>query len=235
MAILILNLFILTVSAQVNTSQDRLKAIEERLRNLAVTVPGLNQPVQLSMSGASAQEFLRALAQANNLNINIDPQLNFKVYTNFRNETAMNVMLFMAKEYDLDINLIGSIMSVTKVQVPKPAVLPKDFRVNYNASNEYLGFELNNDTLSQVAKKISQLSQKNVVVPVALMGKKVSGFIAAAPFEVALEKLAYANDLKMNKTNDGVFIFQALGEGEELYVNGDQATAVKRSLSLIHI
>ncbi len=228
LAFIVLNLFVLTASAQVN-SQERLKAIEERLRNLSVTVPGLNQPVQLSMSGASAQEFLRALAQANNLNINIDPQLNFKVYTNFRNETAMNVILFMAKEYDLDINLIGSIMSVTKVQSPKPVVVPKDFRVNYNASNEYLGFELNNDTLSQVAKKISQLSQKNVVVPVALMGKKVSGFIAAAPFEVALEKLAYANELKMNKTNDGVFIFQALGEGEELYVNGDQATAVKRS------
>ncbi|MGQ7855268.1 type II secretion system protein GspD [Pedobacter sp. WC2501] len=228
MAILVFNLFVLTVSAQSTTSQDRLKAIEERLRNLAVTVPGLNQPVQLSMSGASAQEFLRALAQSNNLNINIDPQLNFKVYTNFRNETAMNVILFIAKEYDLDINLIGSIMSVTKVQAPKPAVLPKDFRINYNASNEYLGFELNNDTLSQVAKKISQLSQKNVVVPVALMGKKVSGFIAAAPFEVALEKLAYANELKMNKTNDGVFIFQSLGEGEELYVNGDNATAVKR-------
>lgn len=228
LAFIVLNLFVLTASAQIN-SQERLKAIEERLRNLSVTVPGLNQPVQLSMSGASAQEFLRALAQANNLNINIDPQLNFKVYTNFRNETAMNVILFMAKEYDLDVNLIGSIMSVTKVQSPKPVVVPKDFRVNYNASNEYLGFELNNDTLSQVAKKISQLSQKNVVVPVALMGKKVSGFIAAAPFEVALEKLAYANELKMNKTNDGVFIFQALGEGEELYVNGDQATAVKRS------
>jgi type IV pilus assembly protein PilQ len=228
LAFIVLNLSVLTASAQI-TSQERLKAIEERLRNLSVTVPGLNQPVQLSMSGASAQEFLRALAQANNLNINIDPQLNFKVYTNFRNETAMNVILFIAKEYDLDINLIGSIMSVTKVQTPKPAVVPKDFRVNYNASNEYLGFELNNDTLGQVAKKISQLSQKNVVVPVALMGKKVSGFIAAAPFEVALEKLAYANELKMNKTNDGVFIFQALGEGEELYVNGDQATAVKRS------
>ncbi|MDQ0638340.1 type IV pilus assembly protein PilQ [Pedobacter sp. W3I1] len=228
MTLLLLSLSGLTVSAQVTTTPDRLKAIEERLRNLSVTVPGLNQPVQLSMSGASAQEFLRALAQSNNLNINIDPQLNFKVYTNFRNETAMNVILFMAKEYDLDINLIGSIMSVTKVQVPKPAVVPKDFRVNYNSSNEYLGFELNNDTLSQVAKKISQLSQKNVVVPVALMGKKVSGFIAAAPFEVALEKLAYANELKMNKTNDGVFIFQSLGEGEELYVNGDNATAIKR-------
>jgi type IV pilus assembly protein PilQ len=209
---------------------DRLKAIDERLRTLSVTVPGLNQQVQLSMSGASAQEFLRALAQANNLNINIDPQLNFKVYTNFRNETALNVLLFIAKEYDLDINLIGSIMSVSKIPAAKTVIVPRDIRVTYNASNDYLGFELNNDSLGLVAKKISQLSQKNVVVPVNLLNKNVSGFIAAAPFEVALEKMAYANDLKMNRTNDGVFIFQPLGEGEELYVNGDNATAVKRNL-----
>lgn len=209
---------------------DRLKVIDERLRNLSVTVPGLNQQVQLSMSGASAQEFLRALAQSNNLNINIDPQLNFKVYTNFRNETALNVLLFIAKEYDLDINLIGSIMSISKVPVAKTVVLPRDIRVTYTASNDYLGFELNNDSLGLVAKKISQLSQKNVIVPVNLLSKKVTGFIAAAPFEVALEKMAYANELKMNRTNDGVFIFQPLGEGEELYVNGDNATAVKRNM-----
>ena len=214
--------------SQIPQGNDRIRIIEERLKNLSITVPGLNQSVQLSMSGASIQELLRALAQANNLNINIDPQISFKVSTNFRNETALNVLLFMAKEYDLDINMIGSIMSVTKAPGAKLLVTPKDFRVTYNAANEYLGFELNNDTLSQVAKKISQLSQKNVVVPVGLMAKKVSGFIAAAPFEVALEKLAYANELKMNQTNDGVFIFQPLSEGEELYVNGDNATAVKR-------
>ncbi|OWK68715.1 type II secretion system protein GspD [Pedobacter sp. AJM] len=220
---------IFSSTAQTIQGNDRIKTIEERLRNLAVTVPGLNQPVQLSMSGASLQELLRALAQANNLNINIDPQLSFKVSTNFRNETALNVLLFMAREYDLDINMIGSIMSVSKAQGPKIIVLPKDFRITYNAANDYLGFELSNDTLAQVAKKISQLSQKNVVVPVGLMAKKVSGFIAAAPFDVALEKLAYANELKMNKTNDGVFIFQSLAEGEELYVNGDNATAIKRA------
>ncbi|RZJ76959.1 MAG: general secretion pathway protein GspD [Flavobacterium sp.] len=224
--------FFAQVSFAQQTSEERLKRIDERLRNLAVMVPGLNQKVQLSMAGASAQEFLRALAQANNLNINIDPALSFKVFTNFRNETAMNVLLFVAKEYDLDINMIGSIMSVTKAPAIQKDLVPKDIRVSYNAANDYLGFELNNDTLLLVAKKISQLSQKNVVVPVNLLSKKVTGFIAAAPFEVALEKLAYANDLKMNRTNDGVFLFQPLGEGEELYLNGDNATSVKRNQKL---
>ncbi|WP_225872298.1 type II secretion system protein GspD [Pedobacter frigidisoli] len=182
------------------------------------------------MSGASAQEFLRALAQSNNLNINIDPNLSFKVYTNFRNETALNVLLFVAKEYDLDINLIGSIMSITKVPSAKALIVPRDIRVSYNATNDFLGFELNNDSLGMVARKISQLSQKNVVVPINLASKKVSGFIATAPFEVALDKMAYANELKMNRTNDGVFVFAPLGEGEELYVNSDNATAVKRTM-----
>nr|WP_262711156.1 hypothetical protein [Pedobacter frigidisoli] len=182
-------------AAQNDVANDRLRVIDERLRNLAVTVPGLNQKVQLSMSGASAQEFLRALAQSNNLNINIDPNLSFKVYTNFRNETALNVLLFVAKEYDLDINLIGSIMSITKVPSAKAVIVPRDIRVSYNATNDYLGFELNNDSLGMVARKISQLSQKNVVVPINLASKKVSGFIASAPFEVALDKMAYANEL----------------------------------------
>ena len=216
------------VNAQDN-SAERLKQIDERLRTVSVTVPGLNQKVQLSMSGASAQEFLRALAQANNLNINVDPQLNFKVYNNFRNETAINILLFLAKEYDLEINIIGSIMSIAKVVSPRVAIRPKEIRVMYNAENNNLGFELNDDSLSLVAKKISQLSQKNVVVPVNLLGKKVTAFIASAPFETALEKMAYANELKLNKTNDNVFIFQSLGEGEELYISGDNATAVKKN------
>ena len=230
-SILLLCLFVAysgLVNAQ-TTSEERLKQIDERLRTVSVTVPGLTQKVQLSMSGATAQEFLRALAQANNLNINVDPQLNFKVYNNFRNETAMNILLFLSKEYDLDINIIGSIMSVTKAVSPRVVIPPKEIRVTYNPANDNLGFELNGDSLSLVAKKISQLSQKNVVVPVNLLAKKVTAFIAAAPFETALEKMAYANELKLNKTNDNVFIFQPLGDGEELYISGDNATSVKRN------
>lgn len=224
----ILNFCSVTVFGQNLVQQERLRQVEERLKSVSVMVPGLNQKVQMAMSGATAQEFLRALAQANNLNINVDPTLNFKVFNSFRNESALNILLFMAKEYDLDINIIGSIMSVTKAAVPKTVVLPRDISVTYNAANDYLSFELNNDSLSEVARKISRLSMKNVVVPVNLLSKKVTGFIAAAPFETALEKMAYANELKFVKTNDHVYLFQPLLEGEELYISGDKETSVKR-------
>jgi len=217
------------VIAQMPSTADRVRIVEERLKNLAITVPGLNQKVQLNVSNVSAQEFLRALAQANNLNINIDPSLNFKVYNNFTNETALNVLVFLTKEYGLDINLVGSIMSVTKVQEVKPVILPKEINVKYNQANNSLSVELNSDTLSKVARKITQLSQKNVVVPNALLAKKVTAFLSDAPFETALEKIAYANDLKLVKTNDNVYLFEGLGDGEELYINSEKNTAIRRN------
>ncbi|TCC97943.1 general secretion pathway protein GspD [Pedobacter hiemivivus] len=215
--------------AQMPTTTDRVRIVEERLKNLAITVPGLNQKVQLNVSNVSAQEFLRALAQANNLNINIDPSLNFKVYNNFTNETALNVLVFLTKEYGLDINLVGSIMSVTKVQEVRPVVPMKEINVRYNKADNSLSVELNSDTLSKVARKITQLSQKNVVVPNALLSKKVTAFLSDAPFETALEKIAYANDLKLVKTNDNVYVFEALGDGEELYINSEKNTAIRRN------
>ncbi|TKC60412.1 general secretion pathway protein GspD [Pedobacter hiemivivus] len=215
--------------AQMPTTTDRVRIVEERLKNLAITVPGLNQKVQLNVSNVSVQEFLRALAQANNLNINIDPSLNFKVYNNFTNETALNVLVFLTKEYGLDINLVGSIMSVSKVQEARPIVPMKEINVRYNKADNSLSVELNSDTLSKVARKITQLSQKNVVVPNALLSKKVTAFLSDAPFETALEKIAYANDLKLAKTNDNVYVFEALDDGEELYINSEKNTAIRRN------
>jgi type IV pilus assembly protein PilQ len=218
------------LSAQQSPGAERMRVVEERLRSLAVMVPGLTQKVQLSMSGASAQEFLRALAQSNNLNINIDPQLNFKIYNNFTNETALNVLLFLAKEHHLDINLIGSILSITKVPEPRIIIPPREIQARYNATDNTLSLELNNDTLALVARKITQVSNKNVVVPNSLLNNKVTIFLSNAPFDVAIEKLAFANNLKFTKTADNVYILQPLVDGEELYINSDKNTDVRRNL-----
>lgn len=208
--------------------QQRLEQIGERLKVLSSSVPGLNQKVHLSLSGATAQEFFRALASANSLNINVDPQIQFKVYNNFTNETALNILLFLAREQSLDIRLIGSIISVVKYAEPRPQPPPHQIRARYNRAANTLSLELSNDTLSMVAKKIAQESGKNVVVPVSAYNKLVSAFFADAPFDVALEKLAYANNLKLTKTADEVYIIQPLSENEELYINDDKKTDVRK-------
>lgn len=217
--------------AQLN-QQERMDMLEKKLVGLSAFVPGLKQKVQLGLSGASIQEFLRAVAQANQLNINVDPMLNIKVSNNFTNENALNVLLFLAKNYNLEVNVIGSIITVAPYNPPviKAPYVPKVIAVKYNAAANTLSMELNNDSLVLVARKISQLSGKNVVVPVALNGKLMSGFYNEAPLETALEKLAFANELKLTKTSDNVYVFQALQEGEEVFINADKNTDVRKNL-----
>ena len=201
--------------------------VEQRLNALAGTVPGLEKKVKLSVSGVTAQEFLRALAQSNDLNINVDPTLSFSIVNNFTGETAKNVLLFLVKTYGLDIDVIGSIMTVKKLPEPQPVQIEKEIKVAYNTSSDGLSYELQNDILGNVAQKISSLSGKNLIVPTPLLQKTVTGFMAEAPFESALEKLAYVNGLKYRKTNDNVYVFESLIPGEELFINDDSQTDVR--------
>lgn len=220
----------LPVVAQ-QSKAERMDALERKLVGLSASVPGLKQKVQVGLSGVSIQEFLRAVAQANQLNINVDPMLNIKVVSNVSSENALNILLFLAENYDLDINVIGSIITVSPYNPPvvKAPFVEKNIPVTYNPGNGSLSLELSNDSLINVARKISRVSGKNIVVPFALNSKLVTGYFNNAPFETALEKLAYANELKLTKTSDQVFVFQVLKEDEELYINGDKNTDVRKN------
>jgi len=194
-------------------------------------MPGLKQKVQLQVVGGSIQAYLTGIASSNNLNISIDPKLTLNVSDSFNDATAANILVFMAQKYNLDISVVGSIINVTSYQEPVQFIKPpvREIDASYNNSGNTLSFSLRNDSLTSVAKKITQVSGKNVMVPTSLQNKMVTAFIANAPFETALDKLAYGNDIKMVKTSDNFYVFQPLADNEELYINGDKNTSVRNN------
>jgi type IV pilus assembly protein PilQ len=210
---LFLLLLPLTLSAQV----DRFSTLEQRLNDLSTKVPGLNEKVDFSVSGVSIQEFLRGVAESNNLNISIDPNLNFKIYNNFTNEKVSTIFLFLTREYDLDIRFVGTIMSFYKYIVPTeiPRYVQKEIGVRFNNYNNTLTLDLKQDTLALVVKKITQATKKNVVLTSGLSDKLVSIYVEDLPLEQALDKLAFVNDLKLSKTDEDVFVFQRLDQFEK--------------------
>jgi len=226
----ILFVVLLLIPGLLFAQQNRFQVLQNRLDSLAATAPGLKQNVQLQVNG-SIQQYLAGIATINNLNISVDPKLTFAVNDNMTGVSAANILVFLAKKYNLEISVTGSIIYVTSYDVPAPMVKPviKEVNAKYNAANNTLSLSLDNDTLTAVAKKVSQISGKNVIVPGSLNGKLVSGFIEAAPFETALDKIAFTNNIKMVKTNDDFYLFQPLDENEELYVNGEKGTAVRRA------
>jgi type IV pilus assembly protein PilQ len=212
-------------------NMDRMQVIQQRLDNISVDVPGLDQKVQLLVTGITIQDYLTALAKVNKLSISIDPKLNFTIYDTFNGVTASNILVLLAKKYNLDITIVGSIIYITPYLDPALFAKPlnKEIAVSYTQLDNSLSLELNNDSLPAVAKKITQVSGKNIVVPNTLQNKLVTAFIKSAPFDNAMEKLAFSNNIKMVKTSDNFYLFQPLDDNEELYVNGDKNTSVRRT------
>jgi len=216
----IIGLFLLPILIMAQTQADRFVEIENTLNQLAAgNSPGLKDPIDFSVSGVSIQEFLRGIAEAHELNINVDPQLSFKVYNNFSKESVLNVLLFLVREYDLDIRFSGSIMSFYKY-VPlvegKPTYVAKNLTIKYSSYTNLLSLDLQDDSLYLVVRKITQVTKKNVILSSGISNKLISIYIEDMPFDAALNKMAFANELKVVKTDDNFYVLKGIKEGDNL-------------------
>jgi len=209
---------------------ERIQGIHQKLDNLSATVPGLNQKVQLLVTGVSLREYLNAIARSNGLSISVDPSINVVVSDTFNGVTAANILVLLAQKYNLDLVIVGSIITVSPYKDPALSLKPpvKEINASYNKPANTLSLSLQNDSLQAVSRKITEVSGKNVIVPGSLQNKLVSAYINNAPFDAAMEKLAFVNEIKLVKTTDNFYLFQPLGENEELYVNGDHNTATRK-------
>ena len=80
--------------------------------------PGLNENVQLNVSGVSVQEFLSSIAETHQLNLSADAAITDKVFNNFSNAKVSDVLIFLCKEYKLDMEFTGTIISFKKYIEP---------------------------------------------------------------------------------------------------------------------
>ncbi|MEC3882005.1 type II secretion system protein GspD [Parapedobacter sp. 10938] len=206
---------------------DRLALLAQRLDDLAVQLPGINQKVSLSVSGASTKEFLRALAEAADLNINVDPRIESQIFNNFQSETARNILVFVAKEYNLDVSFIGTILSIRPLD-PRDYRISRPLEVEFDATKGELTLSLDNDSLVHVARVITQKSNTNVVVTGDLSDRVVTLYVEQMELSAALRQLAFNNRLKLAETADGTFVFLPLGDREENYITGNAELATRR-------
>jgi type IV pilus assembly protein PilQ len=212
------SLICLLFSETVYCQEDRFQVMEQRLKDLSIQLPGLNAKTDLSISNGSLQEFLRGIASVNNLNFNIDPSISQKISANFSDEKVLNILLFMAKEYNLDLNFIGTIISISLYKDPMAGLPPpqKELKISYNSFNGLISMDLQNDTLINIAKKITQLTKKNIVVQPELYSRLITEYVQDMSVVGSLEKMAITFSFKINMTNDDVIILEPLKPDEEI-------------------
>lgn len=192
--------------------KERIQKLKLSLDSLQVSIKGLSQTVDNNISEIQLPVFVRAIGKANKVNISAsDPNLeNIMLSHNFSNASIKDIILYLCKEYKLTFYVTGNIISLKKY-VPlakKNLTNNREIPISYKTENDLLSFDLQNDTLSVVFKKITNVTGKNLVFSPGLGNKKLSGYIKEKSFESAMDKLAFSNNLLVTKTKDNYYLFE---------------------------
>ncbi len=197
------------ISIQLNAQDQRLAQLKLQLENISVDSPGLNEKADINVSNVLLGDFLRTVANAHKINLNIGPDLNNTIITNnFSNSSVSDVLLFVCKEFNLTIDFTGNILSVKKIEVPKKIFQRRDIPISFNAVDNLFSIDLQQDSLHIAFKEITNKTNKNLVFAPGLEYTKISVYIKDMPFDSALDKIAFSNNLTVTKTSDNYYLFE---------------------------
>ena len=200
-------LFIFTIS--LSFGQQDLVTIEKQINEQALKNPALNETIQIDVSGLTLYDFLTSIAVEHKLNINVDADLNQVVSSSFFDVPVKDVFLFMIKKYHLNVEFINNIILFKKAveEAPKKKE-KKEIDITYSKQNDFLAVKLRNDSLPEVAQKITDVSGKSVVLSPQVKEMTVSAYILNRPFDQVMEMMAKSNQLLVTKDDNGFYYIQ---------------------------
>ncbi|MCC8035834.1 MAG: type II secretion system protein GspD [Rikenellaceae bacterium] len=181
----------------------RLVLLEEKLEELAVRDKAYNDEIDLSVGRMPLMELLRHVANVSKVNLSVRNAENIMVTCNFSRARIKELIFFLCKEYDLDIEVIGNIIAIAPVPPEKPA--PPDPTISYDREKDLISYDLGGERLIDVAKKITQVSGVNVIIPQPLYVRQVSGYVENMEFDQALSTLASVNGMDAVKNRNGIW------------------------------
>lgn len=190
------------------SAQQKSDSLELLLNEKAKTYPALNSKLEISVSDVALDEFLRAIAVANKLNFDIDESLDYRVVNNFSGVAVKDMLAFLSKQYNLTLEFTGNIISIKKGPVEARVHVPRNYDIIYDSISQTLSLNLKSDSLMLIAEQITRKSRANIILAPGLDQQLVTCYIQSMPIESALDKLAFANNLKLNKSSDGFYILE---------------------------
>lgn len=209
--ILLIILIFFSLSSYAQKEEQRIQNIKNQLEILSTETLGLTENVktEINVSNITLANFLLAVSNVHKVNINVAPELNqITIANNFTNVSVADLLVFLCKEYDLSIDFTGNILSIKKYQKepekPKKHIIP----ITYNPTSNHISMDVKGDKLYDVFKRIMDETGKNLVFTPGLENKLLTAYIQQTPFDAAMDKLAFSNDLYVEQSKDGFFVFE---------------------------
>src|SRR5690554_410490 len=206
-------LLIFNISLGFSQKQDpRIDQIRNQLTALSVENAGLTENVKtdITVNNMTLSKFLLAISEIHEINISVDPQLNqVTIANNFQNVPVADVLVWLCKEYDLTIDFTGIILSIEKYSPPVQEIVQKEIYVAFDAPSNLISIDVKGDKLYDVFKTIMDNTGKNLVFSPGLENNLLTAYILQTPFDIAMSKLAYANNLYYEKTKDNFYLLES--------------------------
>lgn len=207
----------LTAQLQDSLQTDSLRA---KLELLAQRDPAYLSEVDISAGKMALDELLRHVARVNEVNLSVKGGSNIPVSCNFSRTRVTDLLAFLCREYELNLDVVGNIVSLYPRPLPPPARPP--LVIDYDSTHHRMSCDVRDHRLVEVVRRISETTGLNIVVPRQLYDQLVSGYLRSLPPEELLRTLAEANGLQALQGGPGVWTVQSRMEG-----NGGNAFPVR--------
>lgn len=189
----------------------RISNIRNQLELLSTDNVGLTETYksEMNVNNINLRNFLMALAEIHKLNIDAAPDLSqIPITINFSNIIVSDLLVYLCKEYGLSIEFTGNILAIKKYQEPIKMPEERIIPVSYNPNAATLSLDAKNDKLYDVFKRIMDESGKNLVFTPGLENKTLTIYLQNTPFDAAMDKMALANNLYVEKSKDNFYVFE---------------------------
>ena len=192
-------------------NETRIQTIKNQLEILATDNTALTEMVktEINVSNITLSNFLLAVSEVHKININLATDLNdISIVNKFSNVNVSDLLVFLCKEYDLTIDFTGNILSVKKHLPPTEKLQERTIPIIFTPSENTISIDAKEDKLYDVFKRIMDESGKNLVFTPGMENKVLTSYLKHVPFDAAMDKLAIANNLFVEITKDGFYVFE---------------------------
>ena len=210
-------------------SQINIDKTAKVLDSLSKNQKGLNDIMQSNANNVKLFDFINAIGYEHKINLVPDSNLTDIIYNNFYNLKVKNVLLFLAKKYNLQIKPIKNIITITK-RKDKKTLKPKKSRIfiKYDSISKLLTLKVNADTLYKVTNKIIDYTHENIILSPKIKNKLISIYAINQSLEKMLEMLAKSNGLQYSINKNGYFYID--NQVEKVENKGEKKKQRKRIL-----
>ncbi len=189
----------------------RLIQLEAKIAQQVQQIEGLGETVELDLANTDVHTLLTAVARVHDMNMVIAQELkNIRIENTFNEVEVSNLLLYLAKQYGLEYDFVGNIITVKKWIEPQVVVNTDRSEVNYDLSRGYISMDLNNAPLDEVFRTITEQTGKNLLYDKSLQNKALSIFIKDVQLKKAMEQLALGNNLLFEESEDGFYLFSSI-------------------------